>query len=290
MVAINSGHHLASVIFQDGCEVRVGYITIFASADAILSGQRAAIGSAGLCARSVAKLWAGIHEYLRYIPVLINNVPQAVELVASFDVVSSPPATLEEGDVLVELIVLAGIELSESRLVRSRRLPTARPCKVQGVRIAGVIKLARRCSTENKIDTAGWPTEVMVVVEEVAEACGRNNLRRQADLGAHVVCRVRLREAETVRKRSQRSVDRLVEETVYIIGRWQVDATLALILVQPRSEDANLRGQRGVQPGGTVVLLVVLGKLLIAQRRVLTRDGRISFETNGRPKVHGSAG
>src|ERR1700757_4089445 len=111
MVPIDGGHHFAGGILQDGGEIRIGHVAIFTGAGAplVCQGSRRRTVSAVATTESrgcpVTNPWRGPHLHLRYIPMLIDHVRQVVELITRFDVVSSQPAALEEGDVLIKLIV-----------------------------------------------------------------------------------------------------------------------------------------------------------------------------------------
>src|SRR5580765_3419388 len=218
MVMIDGRHNRSGRILQDGCEIRIGDVAILTGADAprvrLQSGTlAAAVGRA--C--SVANPWGGRYLDLRYIPMLINHVPQTVELITDFEVVGTQPSALEEGYVLVELIVLTGIDLSEPRLMRSGRC-ARRHLQGGGIGIARIITggslvggraecRPERSRIEDKLNPTRRPAEIVVVIEEVAEASGRHDLRRQADIGAKVVGGVGLRLTEAVRIRGQRGIN-----------------------------------------------------------------------------------
>src|SRR5260370_38021446 len=130
MVMIDGRHHRSGRILQDGGEIRIGDVAILAPAIRLWRGarivapkarKRLALAAAVHRARPIANPRGSRDLHLRYIPVLINHVPQTVELITDLEVVGTPPSALEEGHVLVKLIVLTGIELSEARLVRSSR-------------------------------------------------------------------------------------------------------------------------------------------------------------------------
>src|SRR5882724_5938561 len=53
---------------------------------------------------------ANVQEHLGHVTVLINYVGHGIKLVANFDVMRAPPTALEERHVLVELVVLVGVE------------------------------------------------------------------------------------------------------------------------------------------------------------------------------------
>ncbi len=141
--------------------------------------------------------------------MLINHVGQVVELIARLDVVSTPPAALEERHVLVELVVLTGIDLSETLIVGSRGRASRQP-QIGRQWIAQVIAdnrsiVAARCGCcsqpgglEDKIHTRGRPAKVVIIREEVAEASGGDDLRGQRDISADVVSRIRGRVAEAM--------------------------------------------------------------------------------------------
>src|SRR5580658_6006583 len=114
-----------------------------------------------------------------------------VQLVADFDVVGAPPAALEERDVLVELVVLAGIELRITLIVGSggraaSHLQAGRegsaPSRTgaidrrgNGFVIAQRYELSRIRGVSAQatghiinVYASGWPAEVMIVSEKVA--------------------------------------------------------------------------------------------------------------------------
>src|SRR5882724_5630811 len=62
---------------------------------------------------------ANDQECLGHVAVLINHVGQMVELVANLEVVRAPPTALEERQVLVELVVLVGVEQGKTAKVGS---------------------------------------------------------------------------------------------------------------------------------------------------------------------------
>src|SRR5882724_1565146 len=63
---------------------------------------------------------ANVQECLGHIAVLINHVGQMVELVANLEVVRAPPTALEERHVLVELVMLVGVEQGKTEKVGRR--------------------------------------------------------------------------------------------------------------------------------------------------------------------------
>ena len=139
MVMIDGRHNRSGRILQDGCEIRIGDVAVLASADAPwvrlqIGTLAAAVGRA--C--SVANLRGSRQLHLRYVPVLINHVPQTVELITDFEIVGTPPSALEEGYVLVKLIVLTGIDLRETRLMWSGRC-ARRQLQGGGVGIARIV-------------------------------------------------------------------------------------------------------------------------------------------------------
>ena len=175
--------------------------------------------------------------------MLINHVGQFVELVAGLDVVGSPPAALEERHVLVELVVLAGIDLCVGLIERSssctgRQRQSGRQRIARSTGLGSAVRIhAYAVRLPIKVYSCGRPAKVVIVVEEVAEAGGGDDFRGQGDIGADVVSRIRGRETETVRILS----DRAVNERVQIIrigcqgrnwiGSRQADAVRALVLV-----------------------------------------------------------
>src|SRR5208282_4495712 len=119
MVVVNRGRSPTAVVFQHRREIGTRYIAVLAGAGSPFRLERAALAATVGCSRVVAHAWGGEHVHIRYIPVLINHVPKAVELVARFDIVSTPPAALEESHVFVKLIVLTGVVLGILLIVRS---------------------------------------------------------------------------------------------------------------------------------------------------------------------------
>src|SRR5205807_3961530 len=71
-----------------------------------------------VCEREMALPTAKVQECLGHVAVLIDHVGQVVELVANLEVVRAPPTALEERHVLVELIVLVGVEQGKTAKVR----------------------------------------------------------------------------------------------------------------------------------------------------------------------------
>src|SRR5258708_37552538 len=167
---------------------------------------------------------ANDEKRLGHVAVLIDYVAQAVELVANLDVVRTPPATLEEGHVLVELVMLVGVEPGKAAKVRRSGI-SARLLQGGGQRIAafgtsrssssarvvtnifgvGLLrrarhrteKTSRRASdltwravgTPHKIGLRGRPAKVVIVRKEMAVTSGGYDLRCQADVSAEVGCR-----------------------------------------------------------------------------------------------------
>src|SRR5215469_3196580 len=102
MVMIDGGYHCSRRVLQNSSEIGIGDVAVFAGAHTPwVPFQETALAAAVHCACSIANPGGGGHLHLRYIPVLINYVPQTVELVTDFEVVGSPPSALEESYILV---------------------------------------------------------------------------------------------------------------------------------------------------------------------------------------------
>ena len=113
MVPVGGGHWTRIGFFSTVCEI-LTLRTVLARAASPFRRQSAQLAAASSVPGQMAVARANIHKYEGHVAVLINHVGQMVELVAGLDVVGSRPAALEECHVLVELVVLAGIDLSDS--------------------------------------------------------------------------------------------------------------------------------------------------------------------------------
>src|SRR5262249_51687273 len=98
----------------------------------------------------IARLIAYIQECLGHVAVLVDHINQMVELIPKFEVVGPSPATLEERKILVELIMLVGIEWSKCAGVRRRGRATLLR-QIIGKRISCVIDCAYAGGAPNKI-------------------------------------------------------------------------------------------------------------------------------------------
>src|ERR1700760_4107378 len=120
-----------------------------------------------------------------------------IELITELEVVRAPPAAFEERQVLIQLVMLVGIEQRVTLEVR-RGGKAAALRKAGGQGIAVVVHCARSVAAPGKIRRRGRPSEVMIVLEKVAVAGGGDRVRGQGDVGAGVVGRIRSRPAEAV--------------------------------------------------------------------------------------------
>src|SRR5712691_5415071 len=142
---------------------------------------------------------AKVQECLGHVAVLINHVGQMVELVANLEVVRAPPTALEERHVLVELVVLVGVELGKTEKVgRSGSAASQRQIGWQGIAPRGarsgrggvlVITSAHSTGNPHNVGSRGRPAKVVIVLKEVAEPGSGNDLRGQADVSTDVVGR-----------------------------------------------------------------------------------------------------
>src|SRR5579871_4689742 len=197
-----------------------------------------------------------------------------VELVARLDVVSSPPSALEERHILIELEVLTCVHLRKTWIERSSAR-TKRGKKSGRQDLASVIqRLTSRIHVRSnrihrKVYALCRPTEIVIVGEEITITRSGDDLRGQRDIRAYVKRRVGIGKTEAacvLRDRSVDSGDRplsndlaaRVGETVCGIRVGQAVSRLPRVLVEPRTEDANLLRDRAVQPEGAEVLLVIL--------------------------------
>src|SRR5438105_15813403 len=116
----------------------------------------------------------------------------------------------------------------------------------------------------------------MVVIEEVAEARGRDDLRIQGDVGADVIRRVGSSKSQTVREALYCCPKNIfVDQVRRFCGDWvrlgQVGATLAAILIKPRTKDADFGCQSGINPGCAKVLLAILVEYLFSETKIRTK-------------------
>src|SRR5579863_6355142 len=181
MVPVGGGRISTRGCLQDGCEVLNLHITVLSGTDSPFRSQCAAVAGAVGCERPIASPSANVHECEGQVAVLINYVRQMVELITSLDVVCAPPAALEERHVLVELIVLTGIDLCET-LIEGGSGRTRRQRQTCWQRTARVIKCGRTCrgqagGLETQVHSRSRPAKVVIVLEEVAEASGGDDLR-----------------------------------------------------------------------------------------------------------------
>src|ERR1700727_56573 len=103
--------------------------------------------------------------------MLINDIGEFVELITGLDVVGSEPAALKERYILVELVVLAGVDLGILLIKRvrggvSRKLQGGRQWDARSAWLRRAVRkgaLATRLPTQ--VYPRGGPTGVMVVVE-----------------------------------------------------------------------------------------------------------------------------
>ena len=110
----------------------------------------------------------------------------------------------------------------------------------------------------------------MIVVKEIAEARGRDDLRSQGNVGAHVIRRVGSANPRPCEKPWRVVPSNIgVEKVRRFWGDWvrcgKVGPGLSPILIQPRSEESNLRRQSEIEASGAEVLLAVLGEVLFPE-------------------------
>src|SRR5262249_27941072 len=140
----------------------------------------------------------------RHVAVLVDHVHQMIQLVAQLDAVCSPPAALEKSDVLVELVMLVGIERRESGRI-GRGGGASGLLQTRRQRLVGVVYGSNTvCAvTPLQIGRLRLPAEIVIVLKEVAIAGGRHDGRGQGYVRANVVGRIWSRPTEAVRKRRQ---------------------------------------------------------------------------------------
>src|ERR1700730_14741601 len=197
MVVIYGGRVLSIVVLQDGGKVITVGHAVLAGANApwIRRKHGTLTGAVGSTGKIVV---AGDSYYHRLgdITVLTNNIPQTVVLITELEVVSSSPARLKVGEVLVELVVFARIHIGEAAIVRigvcARQLQRHR---LGGARVIG----QSGCTNHEKVGTAGRPAEVVIVGKEISEARGRDQLRRKGDVSANIISGVGLGKADAAR-------------------------------------------------------------------------------------------
>src|SRR6266852_2239025 len=103
---------------QDGRKVRHRGVAVLASARSPrIAFEREALCFAGYCGRRIALTRSNSQGNKGDISVLINHVGQMIELVAELEVMGSAPAALEKGNVLIELVVLAGIKQTVALII-----------------------------------------------------------------------------------------------------------------------------------------------------------------------------
>src|SRR2546425_2770065 len=158
---------------------------------------------------------ANVQECLGHVAVLIDHVGQMVELVANLEVVRAPPTALEERHVLVELVVLVGVEQGKTEKVGSRGSAASlrqsvrqwiaalgapfNTCNIGVIADEGGYWQAgdgiyscswRPIGSPHKVWSRRRPAKVVIVLKEVAEAGSGDDLRGEADVSAYVVGRV----------------------------------------------------------------------------------------------------
>src|ERR1700686_5821444 len=113
-----------------------------------------------------------------------------IELVTYLEVMCASPPTLEERHILVELIVLIGVEQSVGVIVW-RCACSSGLRQIRRERVTRVIQGTHTICIPHNVWRRKLPAEVVIVLKEVAKASGGDDLRRDADVSANVVGRVR---------------------------------------------------------------------------------------------------
>src|SRR6185436_5128986 len=144
-----------------------------------------------------------------HVTVLRNHIFQPIELVAHLKVVRTAPAALEESNVLIKLVVLAGIKQRKALIIGRRSkaailLQTVHRSARSRERIPGIVHSATAAELPRQVRTRRWPTEVVIVGKEITEAGGRDYFRSQSHVGPEVVSGVGLRKAMAGCKLSER--------------------------------------------------------------------------------------
>ena len=213
VVVVGSRSISTGSCLQDGCEILDFRVAVLSGTLSLwgavnvgdpFARQSAAIASAeGKCLRSVRLPVADKHIYKGQVAVLIDYVGQPVELIASLDVVGTCPTAFEEGNVLVELIVLAGIDLSKTLIEGSsgraarhlqsaggwnRRAPVRTSCTRGDVL---VVASAQATGYVVKVHALGRPSKIVIVSKEVTVTRGGDDLRGQGYVSADVVSGIR---------------------------------------------------------------------------------------------------
>src|SRR5689334_219952 len=99
---------------------------------------------------------------------------------------SPPPSTLEERHVLIELIVLIGVEQSVWTDIRCRRRQAS---SLQGGRqlITVAIDCPYTTCAPLQVRCRGLPSEIMVILEKVPVPGRCNDMWRQCHVSVHTV-------------------------------------------------------------------------------------------------------
>src|SRR5208283_1556089 len=138
--------------------------------------------------------------------------------------VGAPPAALEERHILVELVVLVGVVLCKRTSVgRGGRVLRQLQTERQGIAYTGrwrglrrrqtpqghvrVITLTQAIGVPHNVRGVPLPAKIMIVLKEVPEAGGGDDLLGQADVSAKVIGRVRGRPTDAMGKTGYGSVD-----------------------------------------------------------------------------------
>ena len=128
-----------------------------------------------------------LHEpQQRHVSVLVNDIAQAVELIASLDIVG-PPCALKKFHILVELIVLAGVKRSVC-VVIGLSGKSSRLLQTHGQRITEKVSCAVSVCAPLKIGCRGLPSKVMIILEKISKTRSGYDILRQGNIGPDVVC------------------------------------------------------------------------------------------------------